>query len=123
MICPAVLDPFQGSNYRLNACFHQALLCPLLCKFFCYIFTPTAVLKNAEHHYINIQQSCTINSKNVINVNNMQIISKKIDTIPDGIEEAADRLISNGINSGCDVEHFFRTDTANNFPNFCKKIE
>lgn len=42
MICPAILDPFQGANYRLIACMHQMLLCPIVSKFFGYMFsTPT----------------------------------------------------------------------------------
>ncbi|ALC41043.1 CG14591 [Drosophila busckii] len=32
MLCAALADPFQGQNYRLCACCHQALLCPLLAK-------------------------------------------------------------------------------------------
>lgn len=42
MICPAILDPFQGANYRLVAATHQALLCPIIAKFFGYIFTPSS---------------------------------------------------------------------------------
>ncbi|XP_015429610.1 PREDICTED: transmembrane protein 164 [Dufourea novaeangliae] len=38
ILCPAVLDPFEGSNYRLWTVVHQGLLCPLLCKLLCYIF-------------------------------------------------------------------------------------
>lgn len=40
MICPAILDPFQGANYRLNACLHQALLCPIISKCLAYILSP-----------------------------------------------------------------------------------
>ncbi|XP_063972248.1 transmembrane protein 164 isoform X2 [Diachasmimorpha longicaudata] len=36
MLCPAVLDPFEGQYYRLWAVVHQALLCPLLSKFICF---------------------------------------------------------------------------------------
>lgn len=39
MICPAVLDPFEGQYYRTFAVFHQAFLCPALCKLFCCICT------------------------------------------------------------------------------------
>lgn len=40
MICPAILDPFQGANYRINACIHQAMLCPIVSKAFGYLFSP-----------------------------------------------------------------------------------
>lgn len=43
MICPAILDPFQGANYRLVACMHQALLCPIISKLFGYMFTPASL--------------------------------------------------------------------------------
>lgn len=122
MICPAVLDPFQGTNYRLNACFHQALLCPLLCKFFCYIFTPASVNKSTEFEYIsNYQQSvCNPNNKRLnseYNNVNTQINNTKIETIWDD-----DKKITNGI-SGCDVKSILKTDNINNFPNFCKKVK
>lgn len=32
MLCPAILDPFEGANFRLFAVVHQSMLCPLLCK-------------------------------------------------------------------------------------------
>lgn len=37
MLCAAILDPFEGQNYRMWTFIHQGLLCPLLCKLFCYI--------------------------------------------------------------------------------------
>ncbi|XP_011693356.1 PREDICTED: transmembrane protein 164 [Wasmannia auropunctata] len=36
MLCAAVLDPFEGQNYRIWAVTHQLILCPILCKLFCY---------------------------------------------------------------------------------------
>lgn len=43
MICPAVLDPFQGANYRLSACIHQALLCPIVSKMLAYLFSSSSL--------------------------------------------------------------------------------
>ncbi|CAK9811950.1 Transmembrane protein 164 [Anthophora plagiata] len=55
MLCPAILDPFEGQNYRLWVLVHQALLCPLLSKLFCYgsdflltKFPPTKVKPTLE---------------------------------------------------------------------------
>lgn len=55
MLCAAVLDPFEGQNYRIWAITHQAILCPILCKLFCYAadffltkFPPTRVKSTLE---------------------------------------------------------------------------
>ena len=50
MLCAAILDPFEGPNYRLCACLHQAFLCPALCKLYCYLFQP-AQMKDAATVY------------------------------------------------------------------------
>lgn len=46
MICPAILDPFQGASYRLVACMHQMLLCPIVSKLFGYVFSSASIEKD-----------------------------------------------------------------------------
>ncbi|XP_030385948.1 transmembrane protein 164 [Scaptodrosophila lebanonensis] len=43
MLCAALSDPFQGQNYRLFACCHEALLCPLLNKGTVLLFSPRSL--------------------------------------------------------------------------------
>lgn len=40
MLCPALKDPFEGTNYRICAVFHEAILCTLLCKLVTFLFSP-----------------------------------------------------------------------------------
>lgn len=69
MICPAILDPFQGANYRLNACIHQALLCPLVSKAFSLLFSP----KTAESEEIDANHASDDNHKIITDINNSKI--------------------------------------------------
>lgn len=62
MLCAAVLDPFEGQNYRIWAVTHQSILCPTLSKLFSYgsnffltKFPPTRVKPTLE---------CTIPKEN-----------------------------------------------------------
>lgn len=66
MICPAVLDPFQGGNYRLIACLHQAFLCPFVSKFLIYMFGQTIADDNVNDDCNNKStESSTQTNQNV----------------------------------------------------------
>ncbi|KAM8711984.1 hypothetical protein ACLKA7_012492 [Drosophila subpalustris] len=54
MLCAAMSDPFQGQNYRLFACCHQALLCPILSKGTMLLF---ASRKSYNSHEIGVHQA------------------------------------------------------------------
>lgn len=60
MLCPAILDPFEGQNYRIAAFIHQGILCPLLCKIVCFIFAPrNGIIENES-------ASSTLSTKNQV---------------------------------------------------------
>ncbi|XP_057324750.1 transmembrane protein 164 [Microplitis mediator] len=58
ILCPAILDPFEGRFYRLAAVVHEGLLCPLLAKLLCIIFNyfltifPPTKVKSCINHTI-----------------------------------------------------------------------
>lgn len=75
MICPAILDPFQGSNYRLNACLHQALLCPLVAKAFSLLFSTQRESDDDfdDTDKLDGNHSADANYKYIIDQNNTRI--------------------------------------------------
>lgn len=60
MLCPAILDPFEGQNYRLFAVAHQSILCPLLCKIYCYLFQP--VYEDEIGHSVQTSETLSASS-------------------------------------------------------------
>ncbi|KAH0564324.1 transmembrane protein 164 [Cotesia glomerata] len=58
ILCPAMLDPFEGRFYRLCAVVHESLLCPLLAKLLYLIFNyfltvfPVTKVKSCINHTI-----------------------------------------------------------------------
>lgn len=109
MICPAILDPFQGANYRLMACMHQALLCPIITKFFGYVFSPKDALSteysprapddlnNGLKHFYNKT------NMDKHNENNIRIVNKKQNE------------------NGCDIGNSLLGDTLMKCPNSSNK--
>lgn len=61
MLCAAVSDPFQGQNYRLFACCHQALLCPLLTKGTSFLFgsSKSSANENGLHNSMDTYVATT----------------------------------------------------------------
>ncbi|KAH8367198.1 hypothetical protein KR084_007896 [Drosophila pseudotakahashii] len=74
MLCAAMSDPFQGANYRLFACCHQTLLCPLLSKGTVLLFNrrsrsstglngsgglPAARIEEAQYHQLTPAEYAT----------------------------------------------------------------
>ncbi|EDV98178.1 transmembrane protein 164 [Drosophila grimshawi] len=57
MLCAAMSDPFQGQNYRLFACCHQAMLCPLLSKGTALIFGSRKSRSNENGIHNNVALS------------------------------------------------------------------
>lgn len=61
MLCPALLDPFEGPNYRWLAVIHQGLLCPILSKVYISLLAPKP------------NDSNNVNFKVIDNVHNAKI--------------------------------------------------
>ncbi|XP_031633790.1 transmembrane protein 164 isoform X2 [Contarinia nasturtii] len=83
MICPAILDPFQGTNYRLIACMHQMILCPIISKSFGFVFSPSStntnetVLaefpSNGEDHERNERKKNSLHQHKVEDIKSCQV--------------------------------------------------
>lgn len=101
MICPAILDPFQGDNYRLMACMHQALLCPIITKFFGYVFSPKDAL--STEYSPRAPDDLNNGLKHRHNENNLRIVNKKQNE------------------NGCDIGNSLLGDTLMKCPNSSNK--
>lgn len=67
MLCPAVLDPFEGPNYRIAAVIHQGILCPLLCKLVCLAFTPRGTVITGDNNGESVTESVLDSHNNKTN--------------------------------------------------------
>lgn len=63
MLCPAILDPFEGQNFRIAAIIHQGILCPLLCKIMCFLFTPRKFTEStSNNNHQQLEQSSNLSA-------------------------------------------------------------
>lgn len=107
MICPAVLDPFQGASYRLVACMHQMILCPLISKTFGYVFSTqqnyTDEIKSNQYKMIEQEQKDDYNILD--NLCNASTYTNR--------KELSDKMMSVNLNfgngnkneNGCDIDN------------------
>ncbi|KAL3282669.1 hypothetical protein HHI36_005844 [Cryptolaemus montrouzieri] len=63
MLCPAILDPFDSQFYRTCGLFHQAFLCPAMCKFVCL----TAKIFSALFESVKSKNQTTNSDKSIQN--------------------------------------------------------
>lgn len=106
MLCPAILDPFEGQHYRLWACIHQAILCPSLCKLFTFLFRPSTMVVAEEY---TIEQ----NAHQMSNKSNKIILTETINKIQ------LEQTLSSD-NTGCDDN---QSKTTQLIENIVKKVE
>lgn len=144
MICPAILDPFQGANYRLIACMHQMLLCPIVSKFFGYMFTPASIetvssekgvhamkLENSASHRQKVEdiQSCQVQNmahdisadRNNGSTHTNAIWSKMTMTTASHNENNAKNVNGKKIENGCDIGNCLLSDASIQCPNDSNK--
>ncbi len=87
VLCPALSDPFQTTNFRLCAVVHEALLCTLLCKIYYILFRPSNPNLNFTVNIINKNNSKILSNDNIgcdpshdnQNRNHVEKMDKKIE--------------------------------------------
>lgn len=117
MICPAVLDPFQGANYRLYACVHQAFLCPIISKLFAYIFTPAVSTNGMEGHGASQNESPTkkcLTSWEITSVgaNDTQTKVQHLQNVVRLNENILGSSSEKSIGTGCDIDRNLSREAA-----------